>query len=208
MQEFDGPGLKEIQKILGLSSKPGFRTDFDSNVVQQVVDVSKIIRRGRALAASSGIWGFEIQNAHAVADTQSVIWDLYAAGSTFDGFPSAIPEGYDVWLLGPMSITLSALQLTSAGLWIRSPLNLSQGSDLDVPLALWDADVTITGVASYGTEVGTGEVVLWKGVARRVVRGELLVFQSTSAAALAQVDLRLHVGVFAAGLGQDAVGAG
>lgn len=205
MQEFDGPGLKDTQKILGLSSKPGFRTDFDSDVVQQVLDVQRIIRRGRAHAQSTGIWHWQSQLSHAVADTQTLVVDPYNFGSAFNGYPVPVPEGYDVWLIGPVTLVLNALALNMGTMVIASAIAGHLAATTSIPVGIWDNDVSLGGGAGiFG--VSNNNPILFPS-ATRLHRGATLDFTTISSAAMI-AQFRYRLGVFAAGLGQDALGEG
>jgi len=209
--------LKGLQALLGYapSSTP---TNIDDSAISLTLPlVPEISRRSYNLFQSG--WFFALmENVHSGADGETSALDPYQAdaGPTLDaslnGFPGAVPQGWDIWLLGVSGIRSSgAGGLTGATCEIN-PIASQQGIGLDdvgtvvtgsppIHVAFFDeinADVADTSsMMRNSTNLQT-----YVKVGLRIPRGAIIEFTSEAAAA-AEFRMMLTMGIFPEALGQD-----
>jgi len=210
----DSGALTALNRILGLAGAGGSqRSELEDGLVTQTLDVGAIVRRSRTIGGSDGgLFVFAMQNAHAVGDTQASSIDPYAPGAlVWNGFPAAVPEGFDVWLLGCGGNKLSgAGALTTASLHIQDDESclgigvdqagaaLSGARTLILPFAAFDGTTAIAGQELLTTEAGAS----WVDFHYRVRRGMLLKFRSTTGGAWTG-QLSILAQLVPSALGQD-----
>lgn len=203
MQRIDDQVLQSVSKALRLPlSGAAPLTFFDDGHLQQVLDVTGLLRRGGVLGPTGGLWACGLTNTHAIADTQSQNFDPFAVATPLNGFPSPIPDFLDLWIITPL-ITLNADVAGTAFFGVQWPASrvgfgISSHSE---PLVVISGSAVIAGTR-IGTPTTAGPVT---ARAYRVPRGATLRFDSTSTGAGAMV-ARFIVGLFPIGLGQDGVG--
>lgn len=209
MQLFDGAGLKLVNKILGLSSRPSAETFLDSESVQQALNMNAFVRRGRAYGAADGMFAWTIENVHPGIDTQTTTIDPYALASVAAGFPTPVPEGFDVWLLdAQVSVTTANVDLDPGprlSIVFGSTLKVfGPAGSVTIPWRLWNTVIPISGTLGY---MGVSAGFPHRDAAWRIPRGATLTFASTSLAATS-IFCGMAIALLPAGLGQDAIGAG
>jgi len=208
------PILKALQDMVGISPEPSPTVLDTDNVSLTLPIVPNIVRRSSGLGVSDGWFTAIMENVHSAADDEDSTLDPYASGDGSVNVPSPIPPGWDVWLLGVTGQRSSgAGDLTSAVLSVN-PAPHSQGYGIDdngavvvtsTPLHLVQFDALNTDGAfarASMTELVSGK--LWVPLNLRLTRASSLRFDSRAAAA-AEFQLLMIMGVFPASLGQDVV---
>ena len=104
MKTIDSGALETLNKSLGITgSSPVGATEFLDSTLDQVLDVSQAVRRGRTLAGSTGLFTVALENIHTSSGDKVTTFLPYSpavAGSVFPPWPSKIDHRlYDVWLL-------------------------------------------------------------------------------------------------------------
>ncbi len=204
MIEVDSQALQKVSKVLQLSRGGSQLTEFQDELLQQVLDIAPIARRGLTLASTEGIHGANIINVHPGADTQSTTvdpWNL--AGSANPPFPNAIPTFFDLWLLrGSAFTSAGAGNFTSADLTVLIPAANGAFGALGATgmrLASWADELSIQGGQLSTNAEGDG-IPLRFGM--RLPRNATIRFRSTSTAA-ATYRFDMFLGLFPSSLGQD-----
>jgi len=214
-KRMDSDALGVLNRALGLTGAGSQVTELMDGVVDQVLDIVPVVRRGRTQADVQGLYYPTLRNTHGAANTQSNQIDPYNVGTVFDvpPYPANMPAQFDIWLIG------ASLRIVSgtASLFSLATLSLRVGTNSqgfgrthtgglilvsqNQRLAMWDA--TATDVTAYGilNELGTHAKI-----GLRLPRGgggSELFFDSVSTGIVA-VDCQMILGVFPASLGQDA----
>lgn len=217
----DSGALQTLNRVLGATGGSQ-HTRIDSDVLQTVMDMVPIVRRGRTFAGSEGLFMFGIENTHTAIDetiTSSV--DPYNLGTLAGaGLPRAIEPGWDVWLLYALIRRTGAnVNLDSAILDISYPAALtgfvspagSQFGGLNVKYLISETENVLGGgtLGTYLTELGSGEA--GQTLAMRIPRGATIRLRTRTGNAAGVFPVYFAsglIGVFPAGLGQDAIGTG
>jgi len=215
--------LDQILRTLRVSGAQGqaSSTQFADGVLDQVLDVSALVRRGLTLSPASGLYVGVIEATHPGADAQSESVDPYNPGTfvvnvsdgavTGSGYPAIVnPNQFDVWLFGAtVQSTIMAegiLQMswptTSVG-WQAGGDNDNPGAPL-IPVAAWDGIEAINTRTWGYSEIATADNLgsIYKRIGLRVPNGTIFRFDTTSTGA-GNTFCRLNLGLFPAGLGQD-----
>ena len=211
-QIIDSDALDDLLRILGLAAgSTAGPTLLDSGNVSLVLAVDQIVRRSRTPTTTTGSYVATLRNDHAAAGQLTTGIDPYNVGAfNFAPYPSPVPRGFDVWLLGAaIRKGAGAGTLDGAVLFI-DPEDTQQAFGVDdsgvkitssgaYPVALWTAfntDIT--------TQVGIlGDGSVYAKIMLRLKSGASIDFVSDVAAAAVIVDCHLVLGLFPAGLGQD-----
>jgi hypothetical protein len=217
VRKIDTDALSAVAPALGVGA-PGTATedvDFDDGVLQQVLEVAPLVRRGRTIGLSTGIWTGAFVHVHA-AGGASVIgqtidpYDPNLAQVTLsNGWPNPVPAAFDVWLMAVTCETgASGANFTSALFQISyeaaaMAMRRSAGGTINVEevIAAWDAFQQI-GAEFVGQMIDPPPNV--PQLPRRIRRGDSLVGVSSVANNMT-VTLGFVLGLFPAGLGQDAI---
>lgn len=216
MREVRSDALDAIGRALGLSGPVRGTVQFTDGILEQVIDVAPLIRRGRTQAATDGIYTAVLQNVHAAANTQTSTVSPYdvAAADAIAPYPAPMPAGFDIWLISAYLEQDSGSGTLSAALivnfrdqqqgWGRNQAGAAVVATGTQLLAFWDALATQTREFGILNELG-----IWKKIGLRLPADSAtdLVFSSTSSAA-ATFSLHLLLGVFPIGLGQDVLVGG
>lgn len=204
MIQVKGQLLQTVARALRLPLAGGAETYFDDDNLQQVLDIGPLIRRGGSLGVTGGMWNAGIVNTHGAANTQSNSVDPYAVSSPTGSYPSPVPTGYDIWLIGGQVFTSTAGANMGSG-WLG--LDFPAGSVAfgiasgQLIVAAFDGTTSLGGVA-FGTlalPIGPDGA---STAAVRIPRGVSLRFDSTSTGA-ATTTARFILGLFPEGMGQD-----
>lgn len=215
MKKIDSDALGVVTKALGLTGRGAQLTELEDGIVDQTLDVAPLVRRGRTLAGTEGVFVFLFRNVHASANSLTSILNPFQVGDAFafEPFPTPIPAQFDLWVIGATIFQVSGSGTLSAALHLNFPA-VSIGAAItntggtparavtSHTLAFWDAIATEN--ITFGIKNGSRGP--FANIGLRVPRSILsqLIFATTSSAA-ATFDLRVIVGLFPIGLGQDAI---
>ncbi len=216
MREFDSAGLREMARVLQISTGPPQLVEIDDEVVQQVVELDPFLRRGLTPANSTGIFTATILNTHVGSDTITTEVNPYTPGTTFvgNGYPAVVGPELDVWLLpGFNAKAVTGLADFNGGdfglIYDTNAMgwrNEANGIAVRVPLAVYDQE-DLFGNPTYLTGgAASGQTVIWPGPPIRLRRtgDPRFRFQTRKAGAGAgSYLLSMLIGLFPAGMGQD-----
>jgi len=100
VKRIDSDALGFFTKALGLGGSGSPQTELNDGIVDQSLDVVPLIRRGRTLAQSDGLFTAIISNIHTDAETITTSINPFAPGAlAIPPFPGVIPPLFDLWLL-------------------------------------------------------------------------------------------------------------
>lgn len=212
MKKVDSDALGLVWRALGLTGEGATVTEIPDGILDQVIDVGPIIRRGRTQASTTGLYTPVLRNIHGAADTQASSETPYLVdvADRIEPYPTPMPAQFDVWLLGASVHRLSGTGTLSAMLTVNWD-SAHQGwgvdesgnaivANVEKAIAIWDALFTVT----VGVGVLNGSNGPWAKIGMRIPRSptSTLIFRTTSSA-VATYDCQLMLGVFPVGLGQD-----
>lgn len=210
----DSGALQGLNRLLGLTGGPE-KTAVDVANLQTVLDVADVVRRGQCLIPSDGVFTARFYNNFAAAGQVTGTIKPYGGTIGFDRFspwPLEVPERLDVWILGAVAESSVAAAVDSMTLSVvlravqMAFSTTGQGAVATrFPLAFWDTFVTQQASAIYGVNEN-GRV--WTPIGLRLPRGTHDLDFHADANAACEVQIRVLLGLFPAGLGQDALGAG
>lgn len=210
MKKIDSDALDILTKALGLTGRGAPITELLDSTVDQTLDVVPIVRRGRTLAGTQGLFTGIIRNIHAAANSIETGINPYTFGATglISPYPNPVPPQFDIWLLGAIltrvsgSGTIRAIldaQYNTQGFGIDSAGAAVVATNTMV-LAHWDAFVS-EGIV-FGVTAG-GELAYMPINLRLPFTGSPgLALRSTSSAAIT-IDCQILMGLFPVALGQD-----
>ena len=217
MKRVDSDALNVLTKALGLTGRGAPVTELTDGIVDQSLDVVPIIRRGRTLAGSEGIFTAVFNNEHTDAETIANSIDPYKVPAAIAIAPYPAPEmpkQFDVWLLQAHMIRISGSSTIRAMLEYQYPPTLQGWGVTDsgvavvanpaVTLAYWDAAINI-GTKTFGGLAAAEQPLAPIRPFRlpRAVDGPLIF---TSVSTLTTVmQLQVILGVFPIALGQDGI---
>jgi len=213
MKQVSSDALGLVQKAVGLAGRGAQITELLDGQLDQVLDVTSLIRRGRTQAATQGLYTPVLRNIHGAADSQASSAAPYAlAAGEIAPWPVPVPDLFDVWLIGASVHQLSGTGTLSAMLtvnwtaahqgWGVNQAGAAIVANVEKALAVWDALVTI----SVGAGILIGSNGPFAKIGLRLPRADdtTVIFRSTSSA-IATFDCQLMMGIFPVGLGQDAL---
>lgn len=215
VKRVDSDALGVLNRALGLTGAGSPITELQDGVVDQVLSVGDIVRRGRTLAGNEGIFYGRMLNEHAGAGTLTTTVNVYNLATTSTPevapYPVPMPKQFDVWILAAILRLTAGAASTTAVLNARLPA-VAQGWGVDdgggdqfgiatIPLAFWD---TIVGPSGFSFGVGRDEVMYQKIGLRlpRSLDDAALQFVSTSVGIQTYL-CDVILGVFPVALGQD-----
>lgn len=215
-QKIDSDALSIVARAIGLTGAGGSRiTELSDAILDQVLDVSDLIRRARTRAAFEGIYTADMENVHAGVGTLASSYNLFRPTVFRNPWPAPIPVDLDVWLLGACLEQTSGSGTVTATLSYdydpaRLAFSINNSGTAGTPtanphpLARWDAVETV--LQTIGLQEN-GEP--WKKIGIRIPRqisatGGNLTFVSIASAA-ATFMCQLQIGLFPVGMGQDAL---
>lgn len=213
MREIDTNALTRVARVLGVGNPATAVSpvDFDDGVLQQVLEVSAMIRRARA-PLGDGLFAAQIENVHAGAGAETTQRDPYdLAVATGAGWPDPVPADFDVWVLGAIASAATGVQSGSNAsrfsiTYPGTQVAFGSTSTIDQLIKAWLSEVPIgAGAVSFLGGAGDGNPA-YEGPAWRVPRGALLTFQS-SAGGAGSIFLQMVLGLFPSNLGYDGRGA-
>ena len=212
MKSIDSQALELVNRALGLTGAGAPLTEFLDGFVDQTLDIGALVRRGRTLAKSTGVFFGLLRNIHGAADTQTSSFPPYTGGTGgIVPYPSPMPLGFDIWVLAAFVRQLSGSGTFTGALmidpnttilgWGVDQAGLAVNAIARMPLVFWDSLVTQTDEFALMED---GQP--WAKIGIRLFRlnrnDVRLLFSSTSSA-IATFDCFIMMGVFPVGLGQD-----
>lgn len=214
MKTVDSDALGVVNRALGITGAGAQVTEFMDGSVDQVLDVAALVRRGRTLAMTGGLFYGILRNIHPGAGTVSTSLEILNPGVdlVIDPFPGAVGRRFDLWLLGAAVHFFSGTGTMTAALFIDPPAT-AQAFGVDsagafvtqnfaIPIAFWDTVVTQS--FEFGL-MEDGQPYKRLGMRVMPTTGNVVLQFSTTASALASFDLQVMLGLFPVGLGQDAI---
>jgi len=212
MKKVDSDVLGVVNRALGLSGVGAPLTEFTDGTLEQVISVNDLARRGRTQAGTSGLYYGVMENDHTDAETLISQFQPYtAATGAIAPYPSPMPAGFDVWIIGAAVDQVSGTGTLEAALFIDPPAaNQGWGID-DSGAAVIAADgfaiARWNGLATATREFGLqADGLPWARIGMRMMRPPLsnavLQFSSVSSAT-SVFRCYITIGVFPVGLGQD-----
>jgi len=223
MRPVNSQVLQDIARILQLtgSSSGSQQTEFEDGILQQVIDVAGMVRRGGTLADTQGIFTARIVNDHLGSDTIDAQvnpyegTDLAGALAFIDStWPSPIPRGFDIWILNAWAIT-NAANLSAGTLGILYDVNAMAWRTDDTTgiaqqhmLAIWNNTMNSGGdlYLSNAIDGALPAFVTQPTRLRRSAEPRVRFRTVKSDAGAGAATLHLTLGLFPSGLGQDAIG--
>lgn len=219
MRDVDSQVLGSVARTLGLAGAGAPVTVFEDGILQQVLDVSALVRRGGTISSSTGIYSARLTNIHVGTDT--IVTDLCPARPALNSasvaflsadWPTPVPRSLDVWLLSAFATTAAGSGDLEGG-----ALQLLYGAD---QMAMGSSRIaTNIFLQLYEVEVDIGTIVTFLSFDSAASPPSLLPIRlrppgvdgnpfirfttqkTGGGAATYQLDLLL--GLFPAGLGQD-----
>jgi len=219
-KQIDSGALDVVDSALGIGGAGSAAiTELDDGVVDQVLSVNELIRRGLAPPATQGIFRGVMRNTHSGAGGEFSTWTPYnpVLATILAPYPRPVPPGFDIWLLRACVVVTTVLGTVDAVLLIQ---NVRQGfgitqtgafqlSNQRLPLAYWDTIVDQDVTAKF-LVTGTENSDPWKQINQRLPRlGEtgsvVQILFATESTATSAYECNLIFGMFPVGMGQDAV---
>jgi hypothetical protein len=148
-------------------------------------------------------------NTHAVADAQSQTIDPYATTPS-NGWQNPIPAGYDIWLLSLTAVaSADALISTTVPSWAYLQYPAAKFAFGQTQTAVtrllraFNSEVPFSGGAIFCGFSSSIDHYRWGGTPIRIPRGTVIGWNTTSLGA-GDLTALLTIGLFPAGMGQDA----
>lgn len=207
-QLVDSQALQRVSKTLQLSTPGAQETLFIDERLEQVLDVTPMVRRGLTLAGTEGLYTANMRNTHggSAGNVTSVVdpWNL--GGSARPPFPETIPTNQDLWLTGFNAVVVSGDgQFASGFLDLQVPTEHQAFGTITTNILLggWIAEDSLAGVQVLISSAGQ-EVFLFNHARLRIPRLATLRFHTRNNGANSPVfQLSLMLGLFPSSLGQD-----
>lgn len=211
MKHITSDALQEVNRILGITGAGSQETEFMDGTLDQVLDAGPLIRRGRTLGRSEGLWQAIMQNVHPVgAETIfSVVTPYNQTVGVINGYPALVPRGFDIWLLGAEVINISGGGVTTAGLFLNVDGTAQAFGEDDMGAAVVSSPHH---TFAYWPDTVLQTFRVQDPVPQRAMRiprgvdpGTSLTF-STTATLASTWECSLLLGLFPSALGQDGIG--
>lgn len=214
MTEIDGGDFTALHRSSDIG---GTGVEFDERAATQTIPLyPEIRRRSKPLFAADAWMQVILENVHSGADAEQSVVDPYNAGdAAANGFPAAVQEGFDIWLLAFQGIrSVGVGDITAAAVVVAPGIGTfaigidDQGAPLAVAgslnalgisTALESASTLIPAVLTWAG----GETILYPKL--RLPRGARIFFMTDSAGA-AEFQAILTMGIFPMAMGQDIIG--
>lgn len=204
MRPVDTDALQSVAPALGIGNPHTVLApvDFDDGTLQQVLDVAPLIRRGRSVARSTGVWTGIMRVAATAGATNSDDLNPYALGTQAKAaFPSPVPQGFDVWILDVQAGGLQNVDWAVASiLYPAAAQAFGTAAPINHAVAVWTGAPLVTGLIFLTPALRFAAPV-------RVPPGaQISVEMKATGGGSGVVDVTWIIGLFPAGLGQDGVG--
>lgn len=210
VKRIDSDAMGVITRSLGLSGGGSQVTELLDETVDQTLDITQLVRRGRTLAASEGVFGASILNEHTGAQATIATtvdpWNL--AGSEVAPFPAAISRAFDLWLLYISAFTSSGPgSFDSADITVLIPATnraFGAAGATGMRVVAYNAEIALVG----GTMLSQSSdpIGIPQRAGLRIPRNATLRWRTRNGGATSpkfQVDMFL--GLYPIALGQDAL---
>lgn len=214
MMRVEGPALELVREVLGAVGVGSQVTELPDGILSQVVDVAPIMRRGRTIGGTEGVWSASIANVHGGAGEIATPIDPYAMATAANGYPNPVPKGFDVWILNAYGIASAAGVIAASPrsvLYAQLPgTTVAFGAVASIRLLRVFAGQTLmSGLISFLTTFAAASGLdspdwpssLFQPI--RVPRGSTIGWNSAAGAA-GTLTAMMWLGLFPAALGQDA----
>ncbi len=100
MKRIDSDALSLVNRSMGLTGAGSPQTELHDGEVFQTLDVARLVRRGRTVVGSGGLFTVNLENAHTGAQSLNTSVDPYAQPvGVIPPYPSPVPLQFDIWLL-------------------------------------------------------------------------------------------------------------
>lgn len=211
-KSIESDALDNVYRVLGLSGGALPKgTLLDDGNVSQVLTVNDIVRRSRTPGVTVGFYYGILLNIHAAAGEVATSIDPYSVGAFGQPpYPSPVLPGFDVWCLtasvnrrtGAGTLDGAVLSYDPTGIqraFGRNSAAAEVSTHSPFPLARWTA-LDLETTQSIGVAGDGGGMVK---IGLRLGRGGSLGFTSDVAAAAANIECNMILGLFPEALGQD-----
>lgn len=213
-------GLNRILGIAGVGNAGSApETQLDDDNLTQVIGVLPIVRRSSLGANASGGWWYWVQqHVHAAAGGLASSLNFYnpVDGTNFNGWPSPVPRGMDVWVGAFCGRRTAGAGTLGGAVLIMNGTTPDQGMGIDdagsglqlingMPVCEWDELSTAisTGPDSFRNSL-TLQTMYQPMI--RIPRGGTFGAGSEAVGAAATFIFQGIAGLFPEGLGQDLIG--
>jgi len=208
---FDGDALSSVGRSLGLGGQSPQTIELEDGSVVQTLDVAGLVRRGRTLAGTSGVFNLVLENVHAASGELFTTINPYnQATNTTAPWPNPVPRGFEIWLIGATASRRSGTGTVDAILQIGD-LQIGIGEDdsgaavgaMSTVVALWNSTFPV--LLTTSALFFSGVQPIFAPLHMRLPRsGDPSLTFVSNASALATYRCQVMVGLFPTGLGQDA----
>lgn len=214
MKKVDSDALGLVTKALGLTGSGAPETELIDGIVEQSLNVAPIVRRGRTLQPSEGIFYGVFENVHPGGDTQSSLLNPLRPELLLRHapYPAVVPPQFDLWLLyawvnrvagtGDVTAALDGALGTGLQGWGVDDATLPVTQGVRVPYAIWNGSIDI--ISPVGILGAENQAVVKLGYRFPRQGSPDLRFRSNSTAA-STWQCTVVTGLFPVSLGQDAI---
>ena len=213
-KRIDSDALHILNRTLGMTGAGSPVTELADGVVDQMLEIGQIARRGRALGLGGGLFYPTIRNEHTDAESIRTNVDPYNVGTTIAvaPYPPIVPQQFDIYLIGASirSAAGTASGMSQSTLSIEVPTPAEGWGTTDAGVAVLVAEpirvAQWTAMTTDGTSFGIRGVN--RGPHQRIgyrlprVPGMFISFASVSTITVS-VDCQMILGLFPVALGQD-----
>jgi len=209
LKTVDSQALGILNKQLGITGRGAQVTELLDGTLEQTFDTGPAVRRGRTLAATTGLVTGTLSNVHTVAETLTSSIEPYAvAVGAIAPYPTPVPDTLDVWLLAATARQFSGTGTFTGSLFLDYP-NATQGWGIndsgaavvrqdEHAIIVWDS---ILAVGPQFALMENGQP--WQRLGLRLPRGGTILRWRSISSAAATFDCQLLMGLFPVALGQD-----
>jgi len=213
----DTDALGIVNRALGLTGAGSQETELLDGILEQVVDVSAMVRRGRTIQPSEGIFYGIFQNVHTEAGALNATINPYRPEIALNTppYPAVVGAQFDVWILYASMIRVSGTGAVSGSLdalydgqtqgWGVNNLGAAVVQVPRHPLAIWDSIINIG--FDFGVLGSENQPMVKIGTRFPRIGNPDLTFRS-EAVARTTITCSVVLGLFPVSLGQDAIVGG
>jgi len=211
VKRLDSQALGDVNRALGLTGSGSPITELTDGVVDQVLAINEVARRGRVFADTSGLFYPTLRNVHTDAETLTTTINPYEPGTVaaVPPYPAVVPPGFDFWIFG------AGIRRVSGGGTLLATLSIDVGTrnagfgvddsgtqilaSEPIRLAYWTALATV-GTVFAVRQSGRGP---FASIGIRVPRNVATIQFASVSSLTSSYDCQLICGLFPAALGQD-----
>jgi len=204
--------LDVVNRALGIDGSGAPVTEFPDGILDQVLDVGSLIRRGRTQGRTTGLYYGVLRNIHAGAGDLTTDINPFNFGTTglLPPFPTPIPAHFDLWLLsatvqqaagsGTIAAILDLVWPTTQQAFGIDDSGVAVTATVPITVAHWDTIVTVD--ILFAVLAGTDQPEARINLRLPPSPNTRILFRTTASAA-ATFDCTMILGLFPVGLGQD-----